>query len=142
MRVGFQNTLVYRFNFLFRAGFSLVPLLATIYLWQTIYHGKTSAIGGYTLSGMISYYLLVTLVDTFTSVTDDDWQIAADIKDGNISQFLLKPINFLGYRISLFLSGKVIFAAVSLVPLGIFFFAERAYLGRPRRDRRPSPPSR
>ena len=131
MRVGFQNNLVYRFNFLFRAAFSLIPLLATIYLWETIYRGKTSAIGGYTLPGMISYYLLVTLVDTFTSVTDDDWQIAADIKDGNISQFLLKPINFLGYRISLFLSGKVIFAAVSLVPLGVFFFAERAYLVAP-----------
>src|SRR6202000_2004640 len=73
------------------------------------------------LPGMVSYYLIVTIVDTLTSVTDDDWQIAGDIKDGNISQFLLKPINYTIYRLSLFLSGKVIFAAMSFVPLGIFY---------------------
>ena len=55
---------------------------------------------------MISYYLLVTIVDTLTAVNEDDWQIAADIKDGNISQFLLKPIDYLTYRICLFFSGK------------------------------------
>ena len=58
---------------------------------------------------MISYYLMVTIVDTLTAVTEDDWQIAADIKDGNISQFLLKPINYLAYRLCLFFSGKIDF---------------------------------
>ena len=43
----------------------------------------------------------------------------ADIKDGNISQFLLKPINFIGYRLSLFFSGRIIYAGVALVPVGI-----------------------
>src|SRR5580704_12924421 len=117
MRVGFQNTMVYRMNFLLRAAFGLIPLLATIYLWRTVYRGKTGDVGGYSLSGMISYYLIVTIVDTLTSVTDDDWQIAADIKDGNISQFLLKPINYTIYRLSLFFSGKLIFATMSLVPM-------------------------
>ena len=64
---------------------------------------------GYSLAGMISYYLLVTIVDTLTAVNEDDWQIAADIKDGNISQFLLKPINYLAYRLCLFFSGKIDF---------------------------------
>ncbi len=37
IKIGIQNTLVYRFNFFFRAAFGFVPLLATIYLWRTIY---------------------------------------------------------------------------------------------------------
>jgi ABC-2 type transport system permease protein len=131
MRVGFQNTMVYRMNFLLRAAFGLIPLLATIYLWRTIYRGQSSSVAGYTLSGMISYYLIVTIVDTLTSVTDDDWQIAADIKDGNISQFLLKPINYTVYRMCLFLSGKLIFTAMSLVPLGFFIYCERRFLVAP-----------
>jgi ABC-2 type transport system permease protein len=132
VKIGFSNTLVYRFNFFIRAAFGLVPLLATIYLWGAVYRGQTSAaIAGYTLPGMISYYLLVTIVDTFTAVNEDDWQIAADIKDGNISQFLLKPIDFFSYRLCLFLSGKVIFAAASLVPVGIFIFCMRKYLVAP-----------
>jgi ABC-2 type transport system permease protein len=127
IKIGFQNTMVYRFNFFFRAAFGLIPLLATIYLWQTVYSGQSSSIGGYTLAGMISYYLLITIVDTLTSVTEDDWQIAGDIKDGNISAFLLKPIDYLVYRFCLFFSGKIIFTAVSLVPVGIFIFFFRAY---------------
>jgi ABC-2 type transport system permease protein len=131
IKIGFENTLVYRVNFLFRAGFGLIPLLATIYLWQTVYGGQTSPVGGYSLAGMISYYLLVTVVDTFTAVNEDDWQIAADIKDGNISQFLLKPINYLTYRLCLFFSGKIIFTVVSLLPVGIFVFCLRRYLVAP-----------
>ena len=76
IKIGLANTLVYRFNFFCRAAFSLIPLLATIYLWRTIYRGQTGAVAGYSLAGMISYYLMVTIVDTLTAVTEDDWQIA------------------------------------------------------------------
>jgi ABC-2 type transport system permease protein len=131
IKIGFENTLVYRVNFLFRAGFSLIPLLATIYLWRTVYGGQSSPVGGYSLASMISYYLLVTIVDTLTVVNEDDWQIAADIKDGNISQFLLKPINYLTYRLCLFFSGKIIFTLVSMVPVGIFVFCLRQYFVAP-----------
>ncbi|HEY3864102.1 MAG TPA: ABC-2 family transporter protein [Verrucomicrobiae bacterium] len=131
VKIGFSNTLVYRVNFLFRAGFGLVPLMATIYLWQTVYAGQKSAIGNYSLAGMISYYLLVTIVDTLTAVNEDDWQIAADIKDGNISQFLLKPIDYLSYRLCLFFSGKIIFTVVSMIPVGIFIVCMRHYLTAP-----------
>ena len=131
MKIGVANTLVYRFNFFFRAAVSLVPLLATIYLWQTIYRGQKPDVAGYSLGAMISYYLLVTIVDTLTAVNEDDWQIAADIREGNISQFLLKPIDYLTYRICLFLSGKMIFTAVSIVPVGIFMFCFRHYFVAP-----------
>lgn len=77
--MGIQNTLVYRVNFFFRAFFNLVPLFATMSLWQAIYAGKSVEIAGYSLAQMLSYYLLVTIVEACTSVTEDDWQIAADI---------------------------------------------------------------
>ena len=100
--VGIQNTLVYRVNFLFRAAFGLIPLTGTLFVWRTIYRekGDGAAVGGYTLATMVSYYLLVTVVDAMTAVAEDDWQIAADIRDGNISQFLLKPLDYLTYRLS------------------------------------------
>jgi len=131
IKIGFSNTLVYRVNYFFRGTFSLIPLLATIYVWRTVYHGQTENVGGYTLAGMISYYLLVTIVDTLTAVAEDDWQIAADIKDGNISQFLLKPINYMIYRLCLFFSGRVIFTAVSIIPVGIFIVCWRRYFVGP-----------
>src|ERR1051325_7906054 len=75
LNIGIQNQLVYRVNFLFRACFSLLPLIAMISVWRTMYAGQEHDIGGYTLSQMISYYLVVTLVDMLTAVNEDDWQI-------------------------------------------------------------------
>ena len=131
IKIGISNTLVYRMNFFFRAAFSLVPLLATILLWKTIYGKSEGQMAGYTLGAMISYYLLVTVVDTLTAVNEDDWQIASDIKDGAISQFLLKPIDYLTYRLCLFFSGRLIFTVVSIIPVGFFVYSLRQYLAPP-----------
>jgi len=129
--IGIQNTLVYRVNFLFRSLFGLIPLFATISLWRTIYEGQGDDVAGYSLAQMISYYLVVTLVDALTAVAEDDWQIAADIKDGNISQFLLKPIDYLTYRLCLFGAGRIIYTAVAFVPVGLFIFGHRSYFQLP-----------
>ena len=133
INVGIQNTLSYRVNFLFRSLFSLIPLTAVIMLWRAIYADKPAGgkISEYTLAQMISYYLLVTIVDALTAVNEDDWQIAADIKDGNISQFLLKPIDYLTYRFCLFFSGRMIFTAVAFVPVTLFILWLREYFVLP-----------
>ena len=133
INLGFQNTLVYRFNFFSRSLFGLVPLLATIYVWRAIYSGKEAdaTVAGYSLAGMTSYYLLVTLVDMFTAVNEDDWQIAGDIKDGNISQFLLKPIDYLTYRLCLYGAGRLIYSTVALLPVAVFILAEREFFVLP-----------
>lgn len=133
INIGIQNTLVYRMNFLFRSAFSLIPLMATIYLWRAIFAGKRSdpEVAGYTLAGMTSYYVIVTLVDMLTAVTDDDWQIAADIREGNINQFLLKPIDYLSYRLCLFGANRIIYTAVAIIPVALFAGLEHRYLVLP-----------
>ena len=132
LSLGLQNTLVYRLNFLFRATIGLIPLMAVISVWRTIYSGKPGAtVGHYDLAQMISYYLVITIVDALTAVTEDDWQIAADIKDGNISQFLLKPVDYLAYRLCLFSAGRLVYAAVALVPTTLFIWLLRDHFVLP-----------
>jgi len=133
LKVGIQNNLTYRFNFLARTVFGFLPLIAVLYIWRTIYsgNGPQSMIGSYTLAQMISYYLLTTIVDALTAVNEDDWQIAADIKDGNISQFVLKPIDYLVYRLFLFFSGRVTYLAVAAIPLALFVLCLRQYFVLP-----------
>lgn len=129
LNIGIQNNLTYRFNFLARTVFGFIPLVAVLYVWQTIYEGKGTGamVGAYSLGQMISYYLLITLVDALTAVNEDDWQIAADIKDGNISQFLLKPLDYLAFRLCLFFSGRLTYLAVAAIPLAVFSLCLRRY---------------
>ena len=131
--IGIQNTLVYRVNFLFRAVMGLIPLMGTLFVWRAIYDGRGPdfQVGTHTLQGMISYYLVVTLVDALTAVAEDDWQIAADIKDGAISQFLLKPMDYLVYRLCLYASGRTIYTAFALIPVTLFVVHLRDYFVLP-----------
>jgi ABC-2 type transport system permease protein len=131
INIGIQNTLVYRVNFLFRALFGLIPLMAMISLWRAVYEGKETAVAGYTLAQMVSYYLVVTIVDLLTAVSEDDWQIAADIKDGNISQFLLKPIDYLTYRLCLYVAGRLVFTLCAFIPVTLFIVGQREYFRLP-----------
>jgi ABC-2 type transport system permease protein len=125
--LGIQNTLVYRINFLCRAIFNLLPLIAIIALWRTIYSDRQESISGYSITQMVSYYLLVCVIDALTSVTEDDWQIAADIKEGHISQFLVRPINYLGYRLCFFCSGRFVFTLSAVGPILVFLLAQHDY---------------
>ncbi len=131
--IGIQNNLTYRVNYLTRTLFSFIPLFAMLSLWRTIYAGKGqgSALGGYTQAQMIFYYLMVAVVDVLTAVNEDDWQIAADIREGNISQFLLKPIDYLWYRLCLFFSGRIAFISMACVPLAVFILCLRDYVVLP-----------
>jgi len=133
LKVGLQNNLAYRFNFLARTLFGLIPLTAMLMLWRTIYAGKgpDSLVGSYSLAEMISYYLAVTVVNALTMVSEDDWQIAADIRDGNINHFLAKPMDYLGYRLSLFCAGRLIYVAVAALPLAGFIFLLRDHVRLP-----------
>jgi ABC-2 type transport system permease protein len=134
INIGIQNTLVYRMNFLFRSVFGLVPLMATIYLWRSVYAGKPAGqtnVANYSLAAMTSYYLLITIADALTAVTDDDWQIAGDIREGAINQFLLKPIDYLKYRLCLFASGRLIYVAVAAIPVTLFILYQREYFVGP-----------
>ena len=131
--IGIQSNLTYRVNYLTRTLFGFIPLFAMLSLWRTIYaaNGGDRLLSGYTQAQMIFYYLMVAIVDVFTAVNEDDWQIAADIREGNISQFLLKPVDYLWYRLCLFFSGRLTFVLMAGGPLAIFVFCFRNYFVAP-----------
>ncbi|MCC7519251.1 MAG: ABC-2 family transporter protein [Verrucomicrobiae bacterium] len=131
MAIGFQNTLVYRWNFLLRVGFSFIPLMGAFFFWGAAAKGGGGEIGGYSFNAMISYFLGLMLLDLLASPTEDDYQIAAEIRDGLINQFLMKPVDYLAYRFSLFWSYRAIYAATTLVPVLAAIWYLRAYFTMP-----------
>ena len=127
INIGIQGNLAYRFNYLTRTLFSFIPLFAMLSLWRKIYAGDPGqAHSGYGQAQIIFYYLMVAVVDVLTAVNEDDCQIAADIREGNISQFLLKPVDYLTYRLCLFVAGRVAYIAMAIIPLALFIFCFRA----------------
>jgi ABC-2 type transport system permease protein len=129
--LGLQNTFVYRWNYFLRALFGLIPLAGTVFLWRAIFRERGGGLHGYDYGSMIYYYLLTILVSNLVTPTEDEWQIAADIREGQINSFLTKPVNYLGYRFSIFLSGRLVYTAVTLPPIALIFFYFREYVTLP-----------
>jgi len=129
--IGLQNTFVYRWNFLLRSVFGLVPLAGTVFIWRAIFSERGGGVAGYDYAGMIFYFLMVLLVDNLVTPTEDEWQIAADIRDGQINSFLTKPMHYLSYRMTLFASYRLLYTLVTLPMVAGIFFVFREYITLP-----------
>src|SRR2546423_11551974 len=129
--IGLQNTFVYRWNYFLRSAFGLIPLAGTVFLWRAVFHERGGGLHGYDYGSMIYYYLLMILVSNLVTPTEDEWQIAADIREGQINSFLTKPMSYLGYRFSIFLSGRLVYTAVTLPPIALIFVYFRSYIVLP-----------
>src|SRR3954468_9073628 len=126
--IGLQNTFVYRWNYFLRALFGLIPLAGTVFLWRAVFKEKGGGLHGYDYSSMIYYYLLTLLVSNLVTPTEDEWQIAADIREGQINSFLTKPMSYLAYRMSIFLSGRLVYTVVTLPPIILIFLWFRHFI--------------
>src|SRR3954451_21707193 len=130
--IGLQNTFVYRWNYFLRALFGLIPLAGTVFLWRAVFDERGQGLNGYDYGSMIYYYLLMLLVSNLVTPTEDEWQIAADIREGQINSFLTKPLSYLGYRFSIFLSGRLVYTIVTILPIAVIFYLFREYIALPR----------
>ena len=120
--ISLQNTVVYRWNFILRTLFDVVPLLGTVYLWRALFRARGQPIAGYDFGAMVFYFLLTLLASNLITPADDEWQIAADIREGQLNALLTKPVNYLGYRTSLFVGNRAIHSA-TILPLIVVVFA-------------------
>jgi len=129
--IGLQNTFVYRWNFLLRSLFALIPLFGTVFIWKAIYKDTSGEIAGYNFGEMIFYFLIILLVENLITPTEDEWQIAAEIREGQLSSLLLKPFDFLAYRSCIFVGSRLLYTVVTILPVVAVFWYFRAYLHWP-----------
>jgi ABC-2 type transport system permease protein len=80
---------------------------------------------------MVFYFVAVLIVETFASPTEDEWRIAAEIRDGQINAILIKPINHLLYRLSLFFSYRLIYSLITLPIIAVVLWLARDQLRWP-----------
>ncbi|PTX92666.1 ABC-2 family transporter protein [Opitutus sp. ER46] len=115
--VGLQSNLVYRWNFAVRGFFSLFHLAAVFILWGAAYAGAPATIGGFNLNQTLTYFVTLLVLQFLISAFNEDYQISEEIRNGLINQFLLKPINYFGYRLSIFAAARLVSGALILIPL-------------------------
>jgi ABC-2 type transport system permease protein len=114
-KIKLRDTMEYRFDMVFGYFSHFLPLAAILILWKAVYAGKT-VIAGYTYAMILSYFLLARACQAmlWLGLYND---VEKEIKDGQLSKYLLRPINYWGYWLSRSLADK----AINLVVVGAFF---------------------
>jgi ABC-2 type transport system permease protein len=128
--VGLQSNLVYRWNFGIRSLFWFCHLIVVFILWGAAYAGNPS-IGGYSFAQTLTYFVVIFVLQFFIGAFNEDYQISEDIRNGLINQFLLKPINYFAYRLSVFAAARVVSGAFGLLALLVALPFFRGYLDFP-----------
>jgi len=114
--LGLQGSLVYRWNFAVRGFFSLLHLAAVFILWGAAFAGREQ-VGGFDLRQTLTYFTTILFLQFLISAFNEDYQISEEIRQGLINQFLLKPINYFLYRLSIFAAARLVSGALILLPL-------------------------
>ena len=102
--------------------------MGTVFIWRAIFEAKGGGINNFDYASVVYYFLLVLVLDSLITPGDDEWQVATDIRDGQMNSFLVKPMNYLVYRMALFVSNRLLYTVVTLPVVILAFVVFQHYL--------------
>ncbi len=115
VKLSIRNRLEYRFN-TSMAIITRLLFFVTLYAFWRLIYATRETVKGQTFGQMISYTLLAVIVSSLVD-TNVGRKIYKEIKDGQVSIYLIKPLDYIIY----FLSGNVgIFLFEAIVALILF----------------------
>lgn len=128
INLSFLSILSYRMRFY--TGILTYVLFITVhyYIWEAVYHGSGGeiAINGFKLNEMITYIAVGWIARSFYFSNVDE-EIDDIVRDGQISNYLLRPVSFHLMMLSkaigeslfrvLFFTGPICLAVFSLYPI-------------------------
>jgi ABC-2 type transport system permease protein len=94
-KITWQNSLQYRVQFLVHMIRGIIFLIVLIFIWRSVFN-QVENFGGYTFSSMLTYLVMIRFIH-FTNRGNTGRLIADEIKNGDLSKYLLKPVNYLKF---------------------------------------------
>jgi ABC-2 type transport system permease protein len=99
-------------GFLFLLAFGwMIPPLIYMLVWSTATGGET--IGGMTRDSFVAYYLVLVVVNQLT-YAQTNWTVGDEIRYGNLSTWLLRPMAPIFNVLSTELAGKVVYLSFTI----------------------------
>jgi ABC-2 type transport system permease protein len=129
--MGLRSAVEYRMNFAFSIVCAASPVIIQTVLWTSIYApGGGDTLFGFTYPQMIAYVVIANLVSRLVR-TGFEYEVNADIKNGTLDRYLVKPIGYFGFRLFSFLGGKIAQTAVMTALVAAAVAILRVLLGFP-----------
>ena len=122
-KTSWQAGFVYRLSFVMWRVRVVVQFLAIYFLWTAILGNHQNAFG-YTESQLLTYIIGTSIIRTFVfSSRSIDAQ--GEIASGDLSNYLVKPLNYFTYWLSRDISDKLLNILFMIGEIAIFIFVVR-----------------
>lgn len=117
--ISFQQEFAYRLNFILWRARNVIQILVFFFLWDAVFSGKNTELFGYNRTQIFTYGFVLIMVRAIVfSVRSND--IAGQIANGELTNMLLRPINYFRYWITRDIAYKLLnifFGAIETVAL-------------------------
>ncbi len=115
-----EQSLVYRLNFTLWRVRSVLQFLLVYFIWWTVFQNQNQ-IFGYSQMTILTYILVATIIRAIT-LSSRVVDVAGQINEGNIANFLLKPLNFIGYFFIRDIADKSLNILFVILEITVLFF--------------------
>jgi ABC-2 type transport system permease protein len=128
-KISFQQEFAYKINFIMWRVRNILQILLVFFLWDAVFLSPDRVIFGYDKAKILTYIFGIMIVRAFVfSARAVD--VGAEVANGDISNLLIRPVNYFKYWLTRDLSSKALnlsFAALEFLVLFLilkppFFF--------------------
>ncbi|MBI2638078.1 ABC-2 family transporter protein [Candidatus Peregrinibacteria bacterium] len=121
LRLGWLDAIAYRTEFFVSILSWGIRLFIAIFLWLAVTESRGGTIGAYNFQSMLVYLFLVQIISSFI-FSRVGFDIAHDIYRGNFANFLLKPVNYLFFRLVHEMSKNLFRTIIGIAIFGSLLF--------------------
>lgn len=120
-KISFAQEFAYRMNFIMWRVRNVLQILLVFFLWSTVFTNPQTELFGYNRDKILTYvfgiFILRALVLSSRAV-----EIAGEIARGDLTNYLLKPLNYIKYWFARDISSKVLNLSFATVEIVILYF--------------------
>jgi len=107
----------YRLNFIMWKVRNIIQILVFFFLWDAVFSGRNGQIFGYTREQIFTYaFVLIVVRAVVFSVRSND--MAGQISNGELTNLLLKPVNYFKYWITRDAAYKILNIIFGFIEVG------------------------
>lgn len=128
LKLNLQTSFMYKGNFILTSLMDVFRVIAEIAFWKVLFSSiPVSEINGLNFNSIVTYYIFMFIIGSFTNASGIGYKVANDIKDGALNNLLVRPIHYIGYCFTELLSQKLlnlIIAMLMFIPVIILRFGD------------------
>jgi ABC-2 type transport system permease protein len=122
--ISFEQEFAYRLNFILWRVRNVFQILLTYFLWSTVFTNPGTQIFGYDRTKILTYVFGIMIVRALV-LSARAMDVSSDVAQGDLSNYLLKPISYFKYWFTRDVSSKALNLIFATVEFSLLFIILR-----------------